>query len=128
MKISCTHSLSGLEEHYQSDGVYLRILNIQAGKVVIGAKHLKTHLTVLLEGELLVSIDGDARVMKAPYVFEALAGSRKVAYAHTDVKIMNVIPTDKTNISDIEAESVDKTIPNNLEFLLAPLKLLGGKE
>jgi len=126
MIISAEITQTGFTEHYISDGVYARVFHIRAGDIVMGALHLTTHMNILLEGECYINIDGEVRQMKAPYFFEALAGSRKVAYAVTDMKIVNIIPTDKTKVEDIENEVGDYTPPTNFEGLLEPLKLIKG--
>jgi len=122
MVTQCELTPQGLVEHYQSEDIYLRVLNIKQGNLVIGAKHLTTHLTVLLEGSIKISIGDDTREFNAPHIFEALAGSRKVAYAITNCKIMNILPTHLTNLQDIEKAVVDTTLPKNIEELITPIK------
>jgi len=126
MDISAEITPTGFTEHYISDGVYARVFHIRAGDIVMGAKHLTTHMNILLNGKCYISIDGDIRRMKAPYFFEALKNSRKTAYAITDMQIVNIIPTDKTSVEEIENEVVDYTLPDCVEDLLKPLKLLKG--
>jgi hypothetical protein len=127
MKLSANISEVGFTEHYKSDGVYCRVLHIKAGDIAIGALHLTTHLNVLLKGKVSIGIGNEVRTVEAPYIFEALEGSRKVAYAHSNVQIMNIIPTDLEDLDDIENAVVDKTIPDNIESLLQPLRLLQGE-
>jgi len=94
-------------EHQFSDGIYCRTINIPAGIFMIGAKHLTNHMNVLLQGEMLMTIADETKMLKAPCTFEALAGSIKAVITKTDCKFMNIIRTDLTNIEDIEKEVVD---------------------
>jgi len=126
MEVSAEITPIGFTEHYMSEGVYTRVLHIKEGDFAIGALHLTTHMSILLKGKVTISIDGESRTMEAPHIFEALAGSRKIAVAHTDVQIMNIIPTELKDIEEIEKAVIDKTVPDNISQLLEPLKLLKG--
>ena len=114
----------GFTEHYISEGVYCRVFHIKEGDIAIGALHLTTHMNVLLKGKITIAIGEEIRTAEAPYIFEALKDSRKVAYAHTDVQIMNIIPTTLANVEEIEKEAVDMTPFLDTEYITNIVQLI----
>lgn len=93
-------------EHYVIPGVYCRVLHIPAGVALTGKIHLKEHISILAAGELLVA-DADKNVrIKAPKVMIDRPGIKRLGYAVTDCTFINVLATDKTEIEEIEKESV----------------------
>ena len=88
--------------HHFSDGVCVRELHLKAGDLAVGAEHRHNHLTFLSFGTIQLRIGNESKLIQAPCTFEALAGSRKIAFAYTDRVISNIIPTDLTDIEEIE--------------------------
>ncbi len=88
--------------HHFSDGVCVRELHVKAGQLIVGTKHLTNHLTFLSKGVMQIRIDDESKLYKAPCTFETLAGSRKIGLAYTDCVVSNIIPTDLTDIREIE--------------------------
>lgn len=75
-----------------SGGVYAREIFIPKGTVLIGKVHLTEHLNICLKGDLtFLTIDGPRRI-KAPAMFSAPAGTKKLAYANEDSIWVNVHP------------------------------------
>ena len=101
METNAEFDPTGFIENFISDGVYLRVIHVQQGKTIIGHVHTTNHLSVLLTGTMRISIGDEVKELKAPYIFEALAGSRKVGYAVTDCSVMNILPTDITTVEEI---------------------------
>ena len=104
-------------EHYFSDGVYCRVISIPANNFIVGKKHITNHLNVLLSGIMLMHIDGETKEIMAPFIFEAYAGSVKALITMTDCKVMNIHPTDKKNVDDIEPDVVDNSYRPNCNKL-----------
>lgn len=88
--------------HYFSDGICIREAIIPAGALAVGATHKTNHITMLLQGTLQVYINGESRLVEAPYTFEALKGSNKIVFAYTDCVVSNVLPTESRDIYAIE--------------------------
>ena len=88
--------------HHHSDGIYLREMFIPKGVVAVGKIHATRHLNIILSGTCTVwSVHGKVK-LTGPCVFESLAGMKKVAYAHTDVRYMTVHPTDEVDQDRLE--------------------------
>lgn len=91
-------------EHYFSDGLYARPLDIPAGILAIGHTHAKGHLTMLMKGDLtIISRNGTERV-KAPRIWIDEPGIKRCVYAHADSTIVTVHGTHLTDLKELEAE------------------------
>ena len=120
MQVQTTLEPTGLLQHFKSDGVYIRVMAVKADTIIVGHKHKTAHLSILLKGEMEISINGSTRVFTAPYIFEALPDSRKVGKAITDVEIANIIPT--KDGEDV-AETLDRVIDYDTKGI-EPLDLI----
>lgn len=79
-------------KHTFSGGVYAREVFIPKGTVAIGKVHVTEHLNICLRGDLtFLTVDGPRRI-KAPAMFSAPAGTKKLAYANEDSVWVNVHP------------------------------------
>ena len=100
---------SGIDEqeeaqHTLIDGVYTRMMFIPKGQVLIGQVHKKECVNIVAKGDITVLTEhGQARV-KSGYIGVSKPGIQKIGYAHEDTIFINVFRTDKTDISEIEAE------------------------
>lgn len=92
--------------HTFAHGVYMRHGELPKGTLLIGMEHRTDHLNVLLSGQITVLMDGERTVFKAPCVFGARAGVRKVIRADEDSVLANIHGTQTTDIDAIEAELV----------------------
>jgi hypothetical protein len=71
-------------------GCYARELFIPKGTVLIGKLHLTDHINICTEGDLtFLTTEGPKRV-KAPAMFAAPAGTKKLAYANEDTRWINI--------------------------------------
>lgn len=71
-------------------GCYARELFIPKGTVLIGKLHLTDHINICTEGDLtFLTPEGPKRV-KAPAMFAAPAGTKKLAYANEDTRWINI--------------------------------------
>jgi len=105
-------------EHYFSDGLYARPLDIPAGILAIGHTHAKGHLTMLMKGDLtIVSRNGKERV-KAPCIWVDEPGIKRMVYAHQDSTIVTVHGTNLTDLKELEEElTVDETTLRSMEAI-----------
>lgn len=97
-------------EHYQIEGVYVRVLHLKAGTVLTGKVHKKEHISILAHGTIQVADKDKSGTISAPYVMVDRPGIMRVGHAVTDVTFINVLRTDKTDIAEIEAEAVCNTV------------------
>lgn len=113
----------GLLEHYKTDGIYIRVIDLKKDMTAIGRKHLTNHLNILLEGAIEITIAGETRTFTAPYIFEAKAGSVKMVQTLTDCKFANIIPTDLEFVDDVVDEITVEPVDTDMKKLLGGTKL-----
>lgn len=97
--------------HQFIDGLYIRTMLVPAGTTITGAIHKKGCLTLLLEGEISILTAKGAALLKAPMMFPAAAGIRRLGYCHTDVLCSTIHSVSSTNIDDVEIELFDYANP-----------------
>jgi hypothetical protein len=97
--------------HHFADGVYGREMFIPAGTVITGKIHRMATLNILLSGTLQITTDEGVQMISAPAVFVTEPDTKKVCYAHTDARFMNVHPTKLRDLSAIEAKFIVPEIP-----------------
>jgi hypothetical protein len=96
--------------HTFGPGVYFREAHFPAGAVILGHKHLKSTMNIVMKGDIAVVHDGGVSLLQAPFMFESVPG-RKLAYALTDTVWINVIPTELTDVAEIENQFIEKMLP-----------------
>ncbi len=101
--------------HHWADGVYGREMFIPAGTVLTGKMHRFATLNVLLEGEITVSTPHGMQRLTAPAIFTGTPGDKKVGYAHTDTRWLNVHPTKLKDVAAIESKFIEPEPPVLLE-------------
>ena len=94
--------------HHFGAGIYIREGFIAAGTYIIGHAHKKQTMNVLLKGKMAVFVNGQAKVIDGPYIFISEPG-RKFGYAIEDCIFQNIHATDKTDLTEIEDEFIDKS-------------------
>lgn len=111
-------------KHHFSQGLYARELHIPAGTVLTGKIHKHQNLNILSKGEISVFMeDGSVLTVKAPYTVVSPAGTRRAAFAHTDVVWTTIHATDETDVDKIEAAFICQTPAEYRLHLEAQLKL-----
>lgn len=93
--------------HRFGPGVYFREAHFPAGAVVLGHKHIRSTMNMVLKGEIVVIHDGGISLLKAPFMFESVPG-RKLGYTLSDTVWVNVIPTELTDVAEIENQVIEK--------------------
>lgn len=94
------------ETHYFADGIYGREVFIPAGTVLSGKLHRFSTLNILLEGDITVSTPEGVRRIQAPAIFVSPPMGKKVGYAHTDTRWVNVHPTKLADVAAIEQKFI----------------------
>lgn len=97
--------------HHFADGVYGREMFIPAGTVITGKIHRFATLNVLLQGHVQITTDDGVQHLHAPAVFVTQPETKKVCYAHTDARFLNVHPTKLRDLSAIESKFIVPEAP-----------------
>lgn len=102
-------------EHHFADGVYGRELFVPAGSLITGKIHRHSTLNVLVQGDITVTTPDGLKRIQAPAVFVSAPGTKKVGFAHTDVRWLNVHPTKLKDLASIEAKFIVPEAPHALQ-------------
>lgn len=92
--------------HFFADGMYARKVFRHAGVCIVGRVHKREHFFIVLDGWLAVVQGGVAKEYGPGSVIVSAPGTKRVTFALTDCVAMTVHRTDKTNLSEIEAELI----------------------
>lgn len=90
-----------------ADGVYGREIKIPAGALVTGKTHRTEQINVLLEGVIRVLVGERVERLAAPQVVVSPAGTKRIAYAETDVRWLTVHATPETDLEVIERHFIE---------------------
>jgi hypothetical protein len=94
-------------QHYHADGVYLRVMIIDAGTFVVGKAHRTRHIAQVLKGSCSVtSDDGSVMNLIAPSIFVVEPGRKKMILAHEELWFSNIHPSDTDDLDLIEAKVI----------------------
>ncbi len=93
-------------KHSFAEGLYIRELAVPAGILTVTRCHKFAHPAFLLKGELSVLEERGIRNVKAPAYFITPKGTKRIIYHHTEVILVTVHATNKTDIQEIEKELV----------------------
>lgn len=102
--------------HHFSKGIYARELHIPAGILLTGQIHKYPQLNILSKGRMSVLTEEGVREVEAPFTVSSPAGTKRIAYAHTDCVWTTILPTDETDIEEIEKYFIAKDENEWLEF------------
>ena len=95
--------------HHFGKGVYAREMRMPKGSTLVGKIHKFANVNILSQGEVsILSQDGGALRVKAPYTLVAGPGAKRVFYAHSDVVWTVMHGTVETNLEKIEDEFIAK--------------------
>lgn len=93
--------------HYFSDGTYTRECPIPGGQFIVGKKHKKGHVTMLMYGDATIITPDSQERVKGPRVWVDEAGIQRAIYTHSDCLFVTVHTTNSTDINDIENELIE---------------------
>lgn len=93
-------------EHHFGPGIYIREVFFPAGIYVMGHAHKKPTMNILLKGKMAVMVNGAAKVIEGPYIFNSEPG-RKFAYVIEDCVFQNILATEETDLKKIEEIFID---------------------
>jgi hypothetical protein len=99
--------------HLFMPGVYVRTIILHEGICVVGKRHGQDHICIVA-GDCSVRTDEDIQRYTGYHIFNTPKGTKRAVYAHSDTYISTIHRTDKTDLTDIEA---DVMIPD--DFVVA---------
>lgn len=105
--------------HHFSDGVYAREIRIPAGTLLTGKIHKRANLNILSAGEMSVLTERGVERVRAPFTVVSPAGTKRIAYAHTEVVWTTIHGTQETDIEKIEAEFIAQSEAEFLSYARA---------
>jgi len=94
--------------HSFGKGLYVREIRVPAGALTVTKIHKFAHPAFLLEGEMSIMEEWGARRVSAPAYFMTKPMTKRVIYHHTDVRLVTVHATEKTDVGEIEEEIIAK--------------------
>lgn len=95
--------------HQFCNGVYMREMFAQAGSLILGHEHSEPCFNIILQGKIRVFVNSELKEISAPQVFVTPANTRKLGYVVEDLRWINVIASDSTNVEDIEKRFIVKS-------------------
>ncbi|QGZ42717.1 hypothetical protein IP92_05750 [Pseudoduganella flava] len=112
-------------DHF-SEGVYGREIFIPAGTIIVGKIHKYESLNVLLSGEIAVLTNDGMRRLTPPFIEVSPPGTKRIAYALTDVRWLTVHGTHERDVAVIEQQFIAQDEQEFLAFC-EQQKLLKGE-
>jgi hypothetical protein len=113
--------------HHFSPGVYARELHIPADCTLTGEIHKYPQLNILSKGRMQVLLEDGIKEIEAPFTVVSPAGTKRIAYAHTDCVWTTILHTFETDIPTIEKYFIAKTEEEWLNFFNDGQMQLGFK-
>ena len=87
-----------------SDGLYGRVMYLNAGDSIVGKRHKHNHLAILLSGSIAVLSKYGRCIYEAPYIVQVNAGDKRAFLALSDIKYITLHATTETDLSKLEAQ------------------------
>jgi hypothetical protein len=88
--------------HYFAPGIYARELHIPAGMTLTGKIHKYPQLNILSKGKISVLTEDGIKEVEAPFTVVSPAGTKRIAYAHTNCVWTTILHTNETDTEVIE--------------------------
>ena len=88
--------------HRFTPGLYTREMIVPEGVILTGAIYKTEHISIFLEGRMLVPSEGGSVEIEAPLVEIAKPGVKRVGLALEKVRWLTVHPTDETDVEQLE--------------------------
>lgn len=100
-------------------GVYAREITIPAGTLLTGKIHKYEQINILSKGDISVLTEEGVVRVQAPCTIVSPAGTKRIAYAHTDCVWTTIHGTELTDLEAIEAQFIAQTEQEYLDFVRA---------
>lgn len=95
--------------HRFAAGLYCREITIPADTLMTGKVHRAEHVSIMLSGDMTVLTEEGMRRVQGPQVFISPAGTKRVGYAHSEVRwvTVHVNADDTQDVPLIESRLVE---------------------
>jgi hypothetical protein len=93
-------------KHYFAPGIYTRSLFLPAGTYATGKIHRHQIMNILVFGTMQITMDEGMKTVRGPRIFNSKEGTKKAVHAITDCLLLNVHPTELTDLDEIENEFI----------------------
>jgi hypothetical protein len=93
--------------HVLHAGLYARTVFVPAGVVITGAL-VKLATLLVIEGDVLVHVDGEPLRLRGHQVLPAAAGRKQAFFAQADTHITMIFPTAARSVAEAEREFTDE--------------------
>ena len=93
-------------EHFFSDNLYVRKMELEKGHTSFTHKHVYDHLSILAKGSACVTVDGVMTEYVAPAVIEIEKNQTHKIYAIQNLVWYCIHSTDATTTEEIESQTV----------------------
>lgn len=103
-------------KHHFSYGVYAREITIPAGTLLTGEIHKFENLNILSKGEMSVLTESGMQKVSAPFTVVSPAGTKRIAYTHTECIWTTIHGTFDTDIDTIKNKFIAADEQDWLEF------------
>jgi hypothetical protein len=94
-------------KHFFSDGVYVKQMQIGAGRAVLTHKHKYTHVSILASGTVRVFANGVTREYTSPACITIEAGVKHGVVALEDSVWFCIHATTETDVDSIDEVLID---------------------
>lgn len=95
-------------QHLVHGGLYARTIFVPAGTLITGAQMNKDNICVM-HGDMSVTTDEGTVRLTGFHVIPASAGFKRAGFAHADTYWTTLMPTQHTDLNDIEDEMTDES-------------------
>lgn len=92
--------------HYFADGIYVRYLVIPKGTTIVGKKHRKACINIMLKGDITIFADGDSERFVDHYIGIAPAGTQKAARTNEETIWLCIHAVDDEDLDEIEKDAI----------------------
>ena len=111
--------------HNFAPGVYIRTMFPKAGELIISKIHKSTHPFLITRGRVAIWVEGSGwKVHSAPFSGITTPGTRRMIYVYEDCEWSIFIPTNKTDLDEIEKDVIYNPEVNDEEPTAQQIKLL----
>lgn len=94
--------------HHFAPGVYVRETLIPKGTVAVGKIHRTVNLFVMVSGDLEVAGPNGPTRLRGYNVLITTPGTKRAVYAREDTIVLNIHPTEETDLERIEDQVIAK--------------------
>lgn len=93
--------------HFHAEGLYGRMIVLEAGHAYVGKEHARSHMFVMIDGEMEVTMpDGFVHHMAGHHVLVSQANRKSAFHVIRDTILLTVHHTQYTDLDDIEADLI----------------------